>query len=462
MFFRLGLFLACIIAAAQEPAKVLLPDPRYKADVLLVVAHPDDDVVIGGYLAKIAIDDHKRVAVIYCTNGDGGGNAVGNEAGAALGQMRVIEARRALAHFGIENVWFLGGHDTPGQDPLRSLDVWGHGRMLDEVVRLVRLTRPDVVITWLPASVVGENHGDHQASGVLAVEAFDLAGDPTQFPEQVAAPRNRTGMSNLTEGLHVWQPQKLYFATDAYEDFGPYWHDSGTLSTFRKNFLDGQGPVYPNTAVSPSRHKTYARLTAEQQTFYLTQEASLGLDAIAKNSDAGFEYPTRIIFGKSVAESAITADVFAGLATHASNFVRAPGYQAATANALEIGGHVAFYRQFWRAHGIDRIASFMPVPEFGSSFHRTLDIPLNVTNTSTRAAEFRLSATLPPGWSENTRDRIIQLQPGETYALQAQLATPAAGEPAWHEITWTLSSEGRPVGTAQIRVFLERHGGMPQ
>src|ERR1700722_17134179 len=170
----IGLLLVAQGAAPQVQAPALLsPDERYKADLLLIVAHPDDDVVIGGYLARIALDEHKRIAVIYCTNGDGGGNAVGNESGASLGQMREIEARRALAYFGIYSVWFLPGHDNPGQNVLRSLDSWNHGRALDDVVRLVRITRPDAILTWLPDPVVGENHDDHQASSVLAVEAFD-------------------------------------------------------------------------------------------------------------------------------------------------------------------------------------------------------------------------------------------------------------------------------------------------
>jgi hypothetical protein len=33
----------------------------------------------------------------------------------------------------------------------------------------------------MPGFFVGENHGDHQAAGVLATEAFDSAGDPTVF-----------------------------------------------------------------------------------------------------------------------------------------------------------------------------------------------------------------------------------------------------------------------------------------
>src|SRR5579885_352697 len=92
---------------AQESSMapdLLRPDPRFKADVLVVVAHEDDEVMIAGYLAKLAQDEHKRIGVVYVTNGDGGGNAVGNEAGAALGQERQMEARRALASIGIENV----------------------------------------------------------------------------------------------------------------------------------------------------------------------------------------------------------------------------------------------------------------------------------------------------------------------------------------------------------------------
>ena len=100
-----------------------------------------------------------------------------------MGAEREIEGRRAADEFGITNVWFLNGPDTPGQDVLRSLETWNHGTALDQTIRLVRLTRPEVIMTWLPDYVAGENHGDHQAAGVLATEAFDLAGDPTVFPD---------------------------------------------------------------------------------------------------------------------------------------------------------------------------------------------------------------------------------------------------------------------------------------
>jgi LmbE family N-acetylglucosaminyl deacetylase len=178
--------LAAQVLEAQPAAAYTRSDERYKADILLIVAHPDDETGdVAGYLARAIFDEHRRVAVIYTTRGEGGKNAVGNELGNALGAVREIEARRALAFFGVTNVWFLDAHDTGGT-VLRSLEFMDHGSTLAQVVRLVRLTRPEVIVTWLPLPVAGENHGDHQAASVIANEAFDLAGDPTAFAEQTS------------------------------------------------------------------------------------------------------------------------------------------------------------------------------------------------------------------------------------------------------------------------------------
>jgi LmbE family N-acetylglucosaminyl deacetylase len=107
----------------------------------------------------------------------------------------------------------LDGKDTAGQDVLVSLANWDHGAALEQLVRLVRLTRPEVVLTFLPGTFIGEDHGDHQAAGVLATEAFDLAGDPTVFPNQVAEPLKR--LEAYLEGLRPWQPKKIFYFPDA-------------------------------------------------------------------------------------------------------------------------------------------------------------------------------------------------------------------------------------------------------
>ena len=144
------------------------PDDRLKADLLLLVAHPDDDVLAGPYLARGIGEEKRRVAVIFMTSGDSGGNQAGAERGTSLGMIRRTEGLRDLATLGITNVWYLSGHATAGQDPQRSLANWDHGRALADAVRLVRITRPDVILTWLPMQVAGENHGDHQAAAVIA------------------------------------------------------------------------------------------------------------------------------------------------------------------------------------------------------------------------------------------------------------------------------------------------------
>ena len=195
------------------------PDARYKADLLVVVAHPDDEIMAAAYVAR-EIDEGKRVAIVWTTRGDGGTNDVGPEQATAMGDIREVEGMRGAASLGITNMWNLGGPDTPTQDPLESLETCNHARCLDRLVRIVRLTRPDVILTWLPLGVTGENHGDHQASGVLATEAFDMAGDPTVFPEQVTPAGEPKRNQNRLEGLRPWQPQKIYyFSNPTHMDF---------------------------------------------------------------------------------------------------------------------------------------------------------------------------------------------------------------------------------------------------
>src|SRR5437879_13426713 len=161
---RLSLLFVLLFAVshtiAQEPQKIKGPDERFKVDILVVVAHPDDEGGVTPYLARAIYDEHKRVAVVYTTRGGSGGNDYAREHGPALADIREQEARQACAKRGITNVWFLDGRDTASQNVLNSLANWGHGANLEALVRIVRLTRPDVIISWLPGIFIGENHGD--------------------------------------------------------------------------------------------------------------------------------------------------------------------------------------------------------------------------------------------------------------------------------------------------------------
>lgn len=467
--FVLAFSILLLISAvsAQEGAtapELLRPDARFKADMLVVVAHEDDEVMIAGYLAKLAQDDHKRIAVVYVTNGDGGGNAVGNESGAALGQERQMEARRALASIGIENVWFLNQHDTPNQNVLFSLGHWDHGHVLGALVRLMRITRPDVVLTWFPDPVSGENHADHQASSVVAVEAFDAAGDETKFPEQLSPAKNRTGMSNLTEGLLPWQPQKLYFFTDAYEVFTSYWYDAKKMSPFRKNLGDGTGPSIEMTAISPSRHASYAEIEADEQTYYMTQEGQLGVDAVKSKNFKTFEYPVRLIYGKSLVGRSVTGDVFEGVNAAGVPFRPVHRFEREEKHGvtLEIGDPWRFYSLFWKAHDLARMEALIPVPEMEADYGEWLNIGLRACNSTGNDVALDVSATLPAGWVDHAQYKRYPVRAGECYPITAMVSARSSGDEKWEELTWSASESGHKVGSVTVRVFVGKVGSMPR
>lgn len=443
--------LSCAGAAGQlaQAPPFSAPDARYKADILVVVAHPDDETEIIGYLARAIYDEHKRVAVVFGTPGNSGGNAMGEEQAAALGDERKIEARRALESMGVMNVWFLRGTDTPGQNVLRSLETWNHGAALDEMARLVRLTRPEVILTWLPDYVVGENHGDHQAAGVIATEAFDLAGDPTQFPEQVSAPRDRLGVGNLTEGLRPWQPEKLYYFSDASDT----------------HFMDGQGPVYSTKDISPSQHVSYARIAAREMSFHLTQgdTGQFAKKALETGNLDLFMQPVRFIFGKSVVGGTPTGGIFAGVQPGPVSFNKVPGYVPENHDGvwMELGGPWAFYKRFWRAHGLEHLASLLPTPEIGIGAGNTLFIPVVLHNPASSPAEVTLTVSAPQTWIAHGGAARYPIRGRGKYVLEVIEEIPPKTPHGWRTVSITTSSDGKPVGSITVKVNINS-GGLPE
>ncbi len=448
---RLLGFLALSSSAGALAAQNPPPDPRFKVDILLIIAHPDDESAVSSYLAQAIFDQGKQVAVVYGTRGDGGGNDAGPEQAAALGAVRETEGRKALATLGIDRVWFLDGKDTPSQDVLQSLETWHHGDALERTVRLIRLTRPDVILTWLPQFVVGENHGDHQAAGVIATEAFDLAGDPTAYPSQVAPARNRSGIGNLTEGLTVWQPKKLY-----------YFSDRADVAPFRN-----RGPVYPSTAVSPSRKAPYYQFTAKLLAEHRTQGSRVADSAVRTGDYKAFLETQRdfsgttdiqLVFGKSHVGGSAASDVLSGVTPGPIGF-RRPGDRGATALAgvtVELGGPWSFYRAFWRKHDLDEIGDLFP-PELGVNPGSEVRLPLRVTNGGP-SARLTLAVTLPAGWSERSGSGTVSLAAGESVDRQLVLIAPAKAGQA-QDLLIALMDGARTVAT--LRLSVRALGTMP-
>lgn len=453
---------ACSLMRAQSPANLVpdtysandrAPDPRLKADILVVVAHPDDETLVSAYLAREINDEHKRVAVVYGTRGDGGNNEIGPEQALAMGQIREFEARQVENAIGATSVWFLTGRDTASQNVLNSLEHWGHGACLDQLVRIVRLTRPSVILTFLPDFTTGENHSDHQAAGVLATEAFDFAGDSTVFPEQVSPASNPDKNMNLTEGLRPWQPEKIYYFYNPTHDI-----------------FAGQGPQYSSKDISPFRHMSYGMLAAEAFSLHRTQGGDWVRQAIDSHSldnstNSEVKLVTddvKLIFGKSLVPSGVTDDVFAGVNPGGIPFHREPGQAEPlhSAPALEIGDPWNFYQRFWRAHGLDHLANIVPL-EITIKVGGSLAIPLIVDNPLDHAINVTLAVQAPDGWDVKP-PAAVSVDAHTRYFLRVQAAAPPTKLPGWQQFTVSALGGDKSIGTVPIRVELSTGWVAPQ
>jgi LmbE family N-acetylglucosaminyl deacetylase len=180
-------------SAAGGPSGLDLVD----VDMMFVGAHPDDDGGILATFARYILDQGFRGTVVTLTGGEGGGNATGREAGRALGLIRSEEERRALATVGVDAPHFLGFEDfyftLSAEETARK---WGADFVCD-VVREVRLKRPEVIITMWPGP---GTHGEHQMAARAATLAFDKAPDPSYCPDQIER-----------EHLTPFAPMKLYY-----------------------------------------------------------------------------------------------------------------------------------------------------------------------------------------------------------------------------------------------------------
>lgn len=438
------------VAGSQQPGNPP-PDDRFKSDILVIAPHPDDESTIAGYLARAVLDEHRRVSVVLTTRGDAGQNLVGYEQGRTLGEIREIETRQALASIGITNVFFLRAPDTPGQDlpdVLRSLATSNHGSSLGEAVRFVRLTRPEVVIAMLPATVVGENHEDHQASAIIATEAFDMAGDPTWFPEQVGAPEDRLWYGNLMEGLRPWQPKKLYYYTDA--------------SHF--DFMKGKGPEYSMTAISPSQRVSYARIAAKELSFHRTQYGDEPAKALASNDLRAFEAPLPFVLAKSLVGGAATADIMDGIRAGAIQFAPVRGYRPENQPPLsiELGQAWSFYKRFYPAHNLD-VMSDLLAPELGVGSGQHFAVVLLLRNNTDKPVVFHLRTQLPAGWTVDSASEqhshpwpMTDFVAGarDDFPVRIRLVAPSLAQGQWQTITWTADANGQQLGPVTLKVFV--------
>ena len=160
-----------------------------------IVAHPDDEN--NALLARLSKGEGHRTVLLSATRGDGGQNEIGAELFDALAVLRTEELHAAHRLDGAEQYFSRAVDFGYSFSIEETFERWGREEILGDFVRMIRTIRPDVVSALSPEGRGGGQH--HQASAVLAHEAWRAAADPDRFPEQIA------------EGLVPWQAQKFYY-----------------------------------------------------------------------------------------------------------------------------------------------------------------------------------------------------------------------------------------------------------
>jgi LmbE family N-acetylglucosaminyl deacetylase len=157
-------------------------------------AHPDDEN--NGLLVMLNRGQGYRTALATATRGNGGQNEIGPEIFEALGLLRTGELE-ALHRFDGAEQYFTRAVDFGYSFAIEeTYEKWGRDEITADYARLIRMIRPDVILTLPPTGSAGGQH--HMASAVITRDAYTAAGDPARYADQ------------LKDGLRPWQPRKLY------------------------------------------------------------------------------------------------------------------------------------------------------------------------------------------------------------------------------------------------------------
>jgi LmbE family N-acetylglucosaminyl deacetylase len=228
------LLIPSFLAAQLEPpgtggAVALAQEQRmlgHNRRVLMIGAHPDDEDT--ELLAVLVRGMGAEAAYLSLNRGEGGQNLIGPELGEALGLLRTEELMAARRLDGARQ-YFTRAYDFGySKDLDETWTHWPRDSVLKDVVRIVRRFRPQIIVSVF-SGTPKDGHGQHQAAGWAAREAFRVAGDASRFPELATE-----------EGLSAWMPDKLYRST---------WFDP-SATTLR---LDGGGL---DQATGKSLHQT--------------------------------------------------------------------------------------------------------------------------------------------------------------------------------------------------------------
>lgn len=259
------LFISFLCAAQSSPTSSSeiyddLLRLQNNTTVMYLAAHPDDENT--RVISWLTHEKHVDAVYLSLTRGDGGQNLIGNEKGELLGLLRtqeLLEARKVDKG----RQWFTRALDFGySKTATETLKFWDKQKILGDVVWAIRKNKPQIIITRFDPNSNGETHGHHTASAILAMEAFDLAGDPKAFPEQL-------------KYVTVWQPKRLFHNTS--------WWFYGSKENFEKAqtgklYSINVGNYYPTLGISNNEIAAQSRSKHACQGFGMALERGNDLE----------------------------------------------------------------------------------------------------------------------------------------------------------------------------------------
>jgi LmbE family N-acetylglucosaminyl deacetylase len=154
-----------------------------RAELLTIVAHPDDDDLYLSMPAVTYANDGRKCATVLMTYGNNAKSP------------RRLEA--------LESMWSLGDRSYPvlGRFPdvkvskAEAIKLWNLDKTVGFIVMQIRRFKPSVIVTH---DVRGEyGHGEHMLTEYATQLAFQCAGDSSKYPDSA-------------KKFGTWKPGKLY------------------------------------------------------------------------------------------------------------------------------------------------------------------------------------------------------------------------------------------------------------
>ena len=161
--------------------------------LLCITAHPDDEAGAFGGTLSLYGERGVETSVVCLTAGTAAKNRGLAKTDEELAELRTAEFKASCKFLGVTHCEVLNYPDS-------RLDHANFFEVVGELVARIRRLRPHVVLTFgTDGGLTG--HPDHAMAGAFATQAFQWAGRPDRYPEQIE------------QGLAPHRAQKLYYCT---------------------------------------------------------------------------------------------------------------------------------------------------------------------------------------------------------------------------------------------------------